>query len=68
MAEGVREVTAATNAERQATLKARRKAAGLVPVTVWVHRDWVSVVKKVEKNSKNPNKEDLTYMLERAYD
>ena len=37
MAEGVREVTAATNSERQATLKARRKAVGLVPVTVWVY-------------------------------
>ena len=52
-----------TNAQRQAALKARRKAAGLVPVTVWVHRDWVSVIKKVEKNSKNPNKEDLSYLL-----
>ena len=56
-------MTAATNAERQAALKARRKAAGLVSVTVWVHRDWVSVIKKVEKNSKKPNKEDLTYMV-----
>jgi phage gp16-like protein len=26
-----------TNAQRQAALKARRKAAGLVPVTVWVY-------------------------------
>ena len=30
-------MTAATNAERQAALKARRKAVGLVPVTVWVY-------------------------------
>lgn len=28
---------AKTNAQRQAALKARRKAAGLVPVTVWVY-------------------------------
>jgi len=26
-----------TNAQRQAALKARRKAVGLVPVTVWVY-------------------------------
>lgn len=28
---------AKTNAQRQAALKSRRKAAGLVPVTVWVY-------------------------------
>ena len=33
-------MTAKTNAERQADLKARRQAAGLVPVTnLWVHPD-----------------------------
>jgi len=33
-------MTAATPAQRQAALKARRQAAGLVPVTnLWVHPD-----------------------------
>lgn len=38
-------MTAATNAQRQAALKARRKAAGLVPVTVWVYREDVEAIK-----------------------
>ena len=39
-------MTAATNAQRQAALKARRVAAGLVPVTnLWAHPDDVQPVK-----------------------
>ena len=39
-------MTAATNAQRQAALKARRKAAGLVAVTqLWVHPDDVQKIK-----------------------
>ncbi len=49
-------MTAATTAQRQAALKARRKAAGLVQVTVWVHPDWAGVIRAMEKNCKNPQK------------
>jgi hypothetical protein len=39
-------MTAATTAQRQAALKARRKAAGLVPVTnLWCHPDDVQPIR-----------------------
>ena len=39
-------MTAATTAQRQAALKARRVAAGLVPVTnLWVHPDDVQPIR-----------------------
>lgn len=40
-------MTAKTNAERQADLKARRQAAGLVPVTnLWAHPDDVQAIRE----------------------
>lgn len=40
-------MTAKTNAQRQADLKARRVAAGLVPVTqLWVHPDDVQPIRE----------------------
>ena len=39
-------MTAATGAQRQANLKARRKAAGLVRVTVWVYPESREHIKK----------------------
>lgn len=47
-------MTAKTGAQRQASLKARRKAAGLVEVKVWVHPDWVERVKLDEKRMRYP--------------
>ena len=47
-------MTAATNAQRQAALKARRKAAGLVPVTVWVHPDWRECLKNAARGFTRP--------------
>jgi hypothetical protein len=39
-------MTAKTNAQRQADLKARRQAAGLVPVTqLWCHPDDVQPIR-----------------------
>ncbi len=40
-------MTAKTPAQRQAALKARRQAAGLVPVTnLWVHPDDVTPIRE----------------------
>lgn len=40
-------MTAKTNAERQAALKAKRQAAGLVPVTnLWCHPDDVEPIRE----------------------
>ncbi|MBK7024509.1 MAG: hypothetical protein IPH41_13725 [Sulfuritalea sp.] len=38
-------MTAATNAERQAALKARRIAAGLVPIHLWSHAADVQAIR-----------------------
>ena len=40
-------MTAATPAQRQASLKARRKDQGLVMVRVWVHPDWRVYIRHV---------------------
>jgi hypothetical protein len=38
-------MTAATTAERQAALKARRIAAGLVPIHLWAHAADVQAIR-----------------------
>lgn len=57
------EVNPKTPAERQASLKARRKAAGLVQVKVWVHPDWREQIKRAAFMAQH-SREDMQKILE----
>ena len=66
-------MTAKTGAQRQASLKARRKAAGLVEVKVWVHPDHAQELKKIAATMYWPKPVEwrsewveLTYSSDRA--